>query len=54
MKGTVMDHLKMPWEEVSNLLLMYQDVIKNTNDTKDPDIWQRIRDEWITKLNSEE
>ena len=54
MKGTVLDHLKMPREEISNWLLMYQDVIKNSIDTQDPDIWQRNRDEWITKFNSKE
>ena len=54
MKRTVMEHLQMTREEVSNWLLMYTEVIKNSIDKQDPEIWQRTRDEWITKFNSEE
>jgi hypothetical protein len=54
MKQTVVDHLQMTREEVFNWLLMYREVIKNSIDKQDPDIWQITRDEWITKFNSEE
>ena len=54
MKRTVMEHLQMTREEVSNWLLMYTEVIKNSIDNQDPEIWQRTTDDWITKFNSEE
>ena len=54
MKRTVMEHLQMTREEVSNWLLMYTEVIKNSIDKQDSEIWQRTRDEWITKFSSEE
>jgi hypothetical protein len=54
MKRTVIDNLQMTREEVSNWLLMYTEVIKNSIDKQDSEIWQRTRDEWITKFSSEE
>jgi hypothetical protein len=54
MKQTDMDNLQITREEVSNWLLIYREVIKNSIDKQDPEIWQRTRDEWITKFNSGE
>ena len=54
LKRNIQEHLKFPREQVSDWLSMYRSVIKNIIDTKDPDLWQKTREEWIVKYSSEE
>jgi hypothetical protein len=52
MKQSFEDHFKLPRNQVSDWLVMYRQVIKQVIDEQDPELWNIIREEWITKNNS--
>ena len=54
MRKSLLELLKMHRDQVSDWLTMYRQIIKQSIDEQDPEIWQNTRDHWISKKNSEE
>ena len=54
MRQSLSEHLKMHRDQVSDWLTMYRQIIKQSIDEQDPDIWQNTREHWISQINSEE
>ena len=54
MRKSLSEHLKMHRDQVSDWLTMYRQIIKQSIDEQDPEIWQNTRNHWISQNNSEE
>ena len=54
MKQSFEDHFKLPRDQVSDWMVMYRQVIKQVIDEQDPELWNKTREEWITKNYSAE